>query len=308
MPADDLPRFLTLTGSYEPSGIRQLPDGAFIVVEDEEEQPFTLLRIGDGAVSCSRLEPMPGVSDDEEFWSLDDLEAVTVDDHGYVWALTSHSRSGSGQTRANRERLLRFRVADGRMLEPALIVGLKEALTAAHPLLADAAKVRDVKARGGLNIEGLERHARLGVLMLGFRSPLIDRQAIIACVENPEALPAGREEPRIARHLWTMNLDGNGIRDIAHVPCLDGYLVIAGPVARERSHFQLWFWSGVAGERTRRVLVPGLPGLERAEGVCPAIIDGRQRIVIVSDDGSRDERRCAHYLVLDPTELRIEPW
>jgi len=45
--------------------------------------------------------------------------------------------------------------------------------------------------------------------------------------------------------------------------------------------------------------VPGLPGFEHAEGVSPAVIDGKQRIIIVSDDGSRAEGRYARFLLLD---------
>jgi hypothetical protein len=40
--------------------------------------------------------------------------------------------------------------------------------------------------------------------------------------------------------------------------------------------------------------------------VTPAVIDGQPRIVIVSDDGSRSDRRYAHYLLLDPAQLEIE--
>jgi hypothetical protein len=47
-------------------------------------------------------------------------------------------------------------------------------------------------------------------------------------------------------------------------------------------------------------------GFEHAEGVTPAVIDGRPRVVIVSDDGSRADGRYAHYLLLDPAQLLIE--
>jgi hypothetical protein len=55
----------------------------------------------------------------------------------------------------------------------------------------------------------------------------------------------------------------------------------------------------------RRVTVPGLPGFEHAEGVCTAVIAGQPRIVIVSDDGSREEGRYARYLLVDPGQLQI---
>jgi hypothetical protein len=52
--------------------------------------------------------------------------------------------------------------------------------------------------------------------------------------------------------------------------------------------------------------VEGRQDFEHAEGVTPAVIAGQPRIVIVSDDGSREEGRCAHYLLLDPAQLLVE--
>ena len=104
-----------------------------------------------------------------------------------------------------------------------------------------------------------------------------------------------------------LHLGGNGIRGMSWIPSLVGYLVISGPVAREQVHFQLWFWSGRSGEPARRVTAPGLQGFEHAEGVSPAVIDGQPRIMIVSDDGSRKERRFARFLLLDPSQLVIAP-
>ena len=37
MPPNDIPIFQPLTGVYEASGIQQLADGRFIVIEDEEK-------------------------------------------------------------------------------------------------------------------------------------------------------------------------------------------------------------------------------------------------------------------------------
>ena len=55
-----------------------------------------------------------------------------------------------------------------------------------------------------------------------------------------------------------------------------------------------------------RVTVAGLAGFRRAEGVSPATIDGAERNLILSDDGDREKRRSAHFLMLDPAQLKIE--
>lgn len=295
--------FLALTGIYEPSAIQQLPDGRFLVVEDEKTQPFSLVRIrADGKVASSPLTTTTA-----DFNELDDLEGIASDSTGFIYAITSHSRSGAGKVKMSREKLVRFRIEGDRAVAPVVVTQLKAALTAALPVLADAAQLLDVKSAGGLNIEALEMTPDRQRLLIGLRSPLLERRAIIASIENPQGIFEAGEAPRIAPQLLTLDLGGHGIRGLSYVPELAGYLVVSGPVAREQVQFQLWFWSGQAAERPRRVSVPGLPGFEHAEGVSPATIDGRQRIVIVSDDGSRKDGRFARYLLLDPGQLQIAP-
>jgi hypothetical protein len=297
--------FQILTGLYEPSSIQQLADGRFLVVEDEKSHPFSLVTISAaGGVSSTPLLPPAG---DDAAWKLDDLEALAHDRAGFVYALTSHSRDDEGDEKKARDKLLRFRIEDGRMVEPMLVRSLKPALAAAHPVLAAAAGIPDVKTRGGFNIEAMEISADERQLLVGFRSPLLDQRAIIACVENPAAIFERGEPPRIARELVTLDMGGDGIRGLAYLPALGGYLVISGPVASQQVHFQLWFWSGHPGAQARRVSVAGLSGFEHAEGVSPAVIDGRQQVIIVSDDGNRKEGHCAHFLLLDVEQLVIAP-
>jgi len=305
MPPNDIPTFQPLTGVFEPSGIQQLADGRFLVVEDEEQHALSLLRITGGHVSHTALSAPFWSWGNGDFWELDDLEGVTADRAGNIYAITSHSRDSEGDERKSREKLVRFCIEGDKVVDPRVVGSLKRDLTAAHPELAASAGIREVKSEGGLNIEALEMSADQSRLLLGFRSPLRDGRAIIASIENPGSIFDADERPRIGSTLTTLDLGGNGIRGMSWVPSLAGYLVIAGPIAREQVEFQLWFWRGGNEDRPRRVSVAGLPGFEHAEGVCPAVIDGRQCIIIVSDDGSRDEDRFARYLILQPEQLRI---
>jgi hypothetical protein len=298
--------FIALTGVFEPSAIQQLPDGRFLVAEDEKTHPFALLTLrADGTSSTTPLLA-PGPDAEAALSKLDDLEGITADAAGYVYAVTSHSRNADGKEKKSREKLIRFRIEGERAVAPVVAKGLKAALTAAHPLLAAAAEIADVKAEGGLNIEGLEMAPDGRHLLLGFRSPLREGRALVAAIENPREIFESGAAPRISPRLDTLDLGGHGIRGMSWVPALAGYLVISGPVAKERSQFRLWFWSGQAGDAPRHVTVPGLPGFEHAEGVCPAILDGQPRIVIVSDDGDRKAGRPARFLALEPGQLRIE--
>lgn len=296
--------FRPLTGIYEPSAIQQLPDGRFLVAEDEKESPFSLVSLhADGSIGSLPLQ----MADEEAGGpgKLADLEALTSDPAGNLYAITSHSRNGKGEEKQSREKLLRFRVEGDRMVSAVVVTDLKAALAATHPILAQAAAIPDVKSDGGLNIEALEMAPDGQRLMIGFRSPLLGGQAIIASIDNPAEAFAGAD-PRIAPQLVTLDCGGDGLRALSWIPELGGYLLVSGPVAREQVQFKLWFWRGQAGDAPRPARVAGLPGFEHAEGISPAIVAGAPKIMIVSDDGSREAGRPAGCLLLDVAQLGIE--
>lgn len=138
------PVFQPLTGVYEPSAIQQLPDGRFLVVEDEKRHPFSLIAIGaDGSVDSTELTAglLQIFSD---FSKLDDLEGLALDRAGFVYAIKSHSRDDEGDEKKSRERLVRFRIEGSRVVNPKVVDGLKRAMTEKHPVLA----VTSVEVRG----------------------------------------------------------------------------------------------------------------------------------------------------------------
>ena len=299
------PAFQPLTGVHEPSAILQLPDGRFLVVEDEQSHPLSLVTI-DAAGGVETVALKAGLLQMfRDFWRLDDLEGLALDRAGFVYAITSHSRDDDGDEKKSRERLVRFRIDGHKVVDTKVVEGLKSTLTERHPVLAAAARMQDVKGGGGLNIEALEISPDQKRLLIGFRSPVHDGRALVASVENPSGIFESDEAPRVAAVLEELDLGGHGIRGLSYVPTLGAYLVIGGPVSRERAKFDLWLWSGHRGAPARRVTVAGLRSLERAEGVCPAVIDGEQRVMIVSDDGNRKAGRFARYLLLDPVSLQV---
>ncbi|MBA4176219.1 MAG: hypothetical protein C0505_06630 [Leptothrix sp. (in: Bacteria)] len=305
MNVDAVPEFRPLTGIFEPSAIHQLPDGRFLVVEDERDHPLSVFTLGvDGEVETEALTA--GLLQIfSSFWKLDDLEGLAADRTGFVYAITSHSRDDDGDEKKSRDKLVRFRVEGDRVVDPQVVDGLKHALTQRHAVLAAAAAVQDVKAGGGLNIEGLEFSPDQQRLLIGFRSPLRDGRALIASIDNAAEVFESGVVPRIAPSLDELDLGGHGIRGLSYVPALGAYLVIGGPTSREPAHFDLWRWSGEPGAPAHRVTVPGLRGLAKAEGVCPAVVGGLQRIIVVSDDGYRKAGRCASFLMLDPARLQV---
>ena len=299
--------FQPLPGLYEPSAIAQLPDGRFLVVEDEKEHSFSLLTLGaDGQATSQPLGP-GWFQSGNPIWKLEDLEGLTLDNEGYCYAVTSHSRTAGVDEKKPRDKLVRFRIDGERVTQPVVVGGLKLALLAAHPVLAAAAQVLHAKSGDGLNIEALEITPDRQRLLIGFRSPLQRGLALIASVENPAAIFENDAAPHVADTLLTLDLGGQGIRGLSYLAALAGYLVISGPATRNDARFGLWFWSGLPGAPARRVTVPGLQDLARAEGVSPAVLQGVAGIVIVSDDGNREEKRCAHFLWLTLDQLHIAP-
>ena len=297
--------FLPLTDLYEPSAIQQLPDGRFLVVEDEKDHSFSLVNLtANGNATTQSLGPA-WFHGGDPIWKLDDLEGLARDGAGHLFAITSHSRDDDGNEQKGREKLARFRIERDKVAEPVVVGGLKQALTTAHPVLAAAALEPDAKSGTGINIEALEITPDGQRLLIGFRSPLQGSAAIIASIENPLAIFDAKAAPQISTTLQTLDLGGHGIRGMSWVAALNGYLVISGPAARADVAFGLWFWSGQPNATARRVTVSGLAGFERAEGVCPAVIDGVAKIVVVSDDGNRKQGRFARFLMLDVAQLQI---
>ena len=257
--------FQPLTGLYEPSAIQQLPDGRFLVIEDEKEHSFSLATLSSSGDASSKSLGPAWFHGGEPIWKLDDLEGLALDGAGYLYAVTSHSRDDDGDEQKGREKLARFRIEKDKMVEPVLVSGLKRALTAAHPVLAAAAQVLDAKSGAGLNIEALEITPDGQRLLIGFRSPLQGNQAIVVSVENPAAVFDAGAAPKISNTLQTLDLGGQGIRGMSYVTGLNGYLVISGPASRADAAFDLWFWSGQADAPARRVTVPALQGFPRCK-------------------------------------------
>ena len=305
MPPNLGPAFAPLTGLYEPSAIQQLPDGRFLVVEDEEDHSFSLLTLSASGDASSKSLGPGWFHGGDPIWKLDDLEGLTLDSSGQLYAITSHSRNDDGDAQKGREKLARFRIDKDRVVEPVVVGGLKPALAAAHPVLAAAAQALDAKSGTGFNIEALEITPDGQRLLIGFRSPLQGSQAIIASIDNPAAVFDSNAAPHISNVLQTLDLAGHGIRGMSYVGALFGYLIVSGPASRADHAFGLWFWSGQANAPARRITVPGLAGFERAEGICPAVIDGVPKIVIVSDDGNRKQGAFAQFVLLDLAQLHI---
>ena len=295
-------RFPLASGIYEPSGVHQLGDGRLLVVEDEAGQPFTILSFDpSGEIGTVQLAParmFRGDGPHRQFRKLDDLEGVDVDSRGYIYAVTSHSRTESGAYGSDRGKLVRFRISGERIVEPVVKTGLKELLLERFP---------ELRRGGALNIEALALNAAQDTLLLGLRAPLDgEGRALLAQLDKPDALFAAGGGFSLAPELIRLDLKGDAIRGMSYDSRLRGYLIVAGsPTKGSGRENRLWFWSGETGSAPRPVVIEGLKGVGNAEGIAPVRMNGVNRILLVYDDGSRKASRNASFLLLDYARLQI---
>jgi len=302
MASEGMPSTFSLDGLYEPSAIQQLRDGRFLVVEDEKRQPFSVFTLDPtGKVKSRELKPSL-FNLFNSAWKLDDLEGLTMDQTGLIYAITSHSRDDQGNEKSSREKLIRFEIGGHHTVRPRLVSDLKQALTRQYAVLAAAAAVRDVKGDEGLNIEALEFDPHNGHLLIGFRSPLAEGRALVARLVNAAAVFESGAKVQLAPALDQLDLGGRGVRGLSYVPSLSAYLVIGGPVSKADSGFGLWLWEGL-GMPARSLQVPPGVDLARAEGVGPARVNGVDGIIVVHDDGDRNSGRSATARFLDPRKF-----
>ena len=301
------PEFEVIQGMFEPSGIVQLNDGRLLAVEDEPTSPFVVItpNTNDGSFSISNLRINalyhPAMT------QISDLEGVTIDPSGSIYAITSHSRNSNGKRKPEREKIIHFIIDGDRLLRSSVRIDFRKKLIKAFPVLKKAAKERDVKDERGLNIEGLTFSPDGDVLWVGLRAPLIDEKAIMIGVLNPRATLESGESFQFIDQPVALDLDSGGIRDIAYDPTLSGYLILSQREnTKTEKAFKLWLWSGNAQSAPRRIRITDIKKLKRTEGIASVRLKGRDQLLLVNDDGNRHKNNPATYLLVDYAQLDIE--
>jgi hypothetical protein len=217
-----------------------------------------------------------------------DIEAATRRGDTAFW-LTSHSRNSKGKLRPERLRFFATSLPlDGHELQvigqpySGLIDDLSVDPRFAAFELQEAAE-RAPKTRDGLNIEGLSDRAQGGVL-IGFRAPIPNGQALLFALENPERVIAG-DSPQFGPPIL-LDLSGLGVRAITR--WRDGYLIVAGDWGNTHAS-RLFEWDG-ASEHARALAVDFRDF--NPEGFFVA--EERNAVMLLSDDGTseRDGTAC----------------
>lgn len=289
----------TLTDVYEPSAVQQLPDGRVLVVEDEEQRAMNILSVEpDGSLSENRVASLQMTRGFGR--KLNDLEGLSADDKGFIYAITSHSADTSGHRDPNREQLLRFRVSGNVPTEISDVTNLRDALTTSESLKSEFIKALNVPFDfDTLDIEGLAFDNTTGNLMLGLRTPLAGNRSVIIPIENLEAMFSQKAAPQFGTPIF-LDLGGGGIRSLYFDAVLSQF-VIANEItnAAGDNKAQIWTWSGNIKDKPVKLDAPELNALKNIEAIDSITANGTIKMLFMADEGDAKKGIHARYVMLD---------
>ena len=290
-------------GVYEPSAVQQLPDGKLLIAEDEPNHAFSIVSIDktgrfieDEALDTRVITGFKR--------RLSDLEALARDDEGFIYALTSHSRTRKGNRSPDREHLMRFKIQDGNVLGLTSYDNLTQVLETDHKL-HDLIRER-TKAEVSfeeINIEGMAFDPVKKRLVLGFRDPEFNNMALVAFISNPKDVFERNAKPEFDE-VAILDIDGGGIRSLNYDPVLKNY-VIANEVKDENGQkfSQLWTWSGNPTDEPQKISLPNLQHITNVEAVDSITVNGKPRMILMGDEGNASQKITAKYMLVDYSQL-----
>jgi hypothetical protein len=305
--APEKTRDVVFEGMCDASGAVALDDQFFAVADDEDNVlRIYAARIGGSPVGSSDLSgslnlPEKGKKKKKKKKAKHqpripeaDVEAATRLGETALW-LTSHGRTESGKLRPERFRFFATTATSAADLIEVIgrpYEGLADDMIDAQALaglgLDDATRLP--AKEGGLDIEGMTARPEGGVI-IGLRSPLIDRKAIVVSIENPiELMTEGR--PRFGKPML-IELGGSGVRALSW--WRGRYWILAGDGRSSR----LFTWR--PPEKPQLVAVD-LGDLNAEAFFSPEETD---ELLVLSDDGGREIDGKACKKLKDETRKRF---
>lgn len=290
-------------GVFEPSAVQQLPDGKLLIAEDEPNHAFSIISIDKTGrfVEDEALDTRVITGFKRR---LSDLEALARDEEGFIYALTSHSRTRKGNRSPDREHLMRFKIQDGNVLGLTSYDNLTQVLETDHKL-HDLIRER-TKAEVSfdeINIEGMAFDPVKKRLVLGFRDPEFNNMALVAFISNPKDVFERNAKPEFDE-VAVIDIDGGGIRSLNYDPVLKTY-VIANEVKDENGQkfSQLWTWSGNSTDEPQKISLPNLQHITNVEAVDSITVNGKPQMILMGDEGNASQKITTKYMLVDYSQL-----
>ena len=291
---------------YEPSAAQQLLDGRVLIVEDEPLHALSIVEFGsDGNISENPL--LDGFLLKSFNRKLNDLEGLTMDSEGFIYAITSHSRNEKGKRKKSREQLLRFKIEGNEISDVAVYTKLVDHLVNAGVLDNILSSSGNTVNLNEINIEALSFNKEKNKLMLGFRAPLINGKSMLVVINNPSAIFERNDPAQFDSNTILLDLQGGGIRSLDYAPQLEGYLMvneIKNNNGKKKS--QLWFWKGETEKDPQPIDLPQMINLKNVEALAPVTINGEPKLFLLSDDGKYKKKKTAHYMLLEYDQLSVD--
>jgi Protein of unknown function (DUF3616) len=219
-------------------------DGQHFAVANDEDNPIRAYRADEGSLPVQTFDFSKDFRVDPKKPEMD-LEGACWLGEKIFW-ISSHGRNKDGEVRPSRQILFATtgtKTARGFEMKPVgkpyrlLLADLIREPRFASLHLAEASRLAP-KVAGALNIEGLCATPE-GKLLIGFRNPVPQSQALLIPLENPEQVITGQRgkfgEPIL------LALDGLGVRDIAFWQ--NQYLIIGG-ATDGKPQSSLFVWDG----------------------------------------------------------------
>ena len=302
---------------YEPSGVTRLSDGLLIVIEDEPRRAMRRVTIavdeaapiaGSSATDAidivdeKRLKRAKGADAGADVGDLDDLEGIARDATDRVYVIGSHD-DAEGRLASDRQKLVRYAVRGDRMSDAAMTRRLRRDLLDAHPEIA--VEIADGgRTDGTLNIEALAFDRRRGELLIGLRTPRLDKDAVIVRLTNPDAYVEGTAAAAFADAPWTLDLDKGGLRALAYDDRTDQLLMISRRESGGGGAYKLWRAAADGTSPPSRIRLPAEDDpFDDVEGLVP--LDGTASVLFVRDDGDRDEREGGGWFAVSRERLGL---
>ncbi|OSI06856.1 Protein of uncharacterised function (DUF3616) [Neisseria animaloris] len=289
----------TFKGVFEPSAVQQLPDGRLLVMEDESSRAASILSFApDGSLVEDDAADTRIIRGFKR--KLSDLEGLTRDNEGYIYAATSHSRTREGMRRPDREHLLRFKIQGNDVRELSSFDTLVDTLENSEQLKAlIKGKIGTYLDFKSTNIEGLAFDPRTNRLLLGFRDPEFNEHSMILYIDNPKQMFTERAQPNFVDVAF-IDIKGGGIRSLNYDPVLKAFILTNEVKDEDGTKFsQFWTWSGNPKDEPMPVDLPNLRHMTNVEAVDSVKINGQSRLILMSDEGDAKKNLTAKYMIVD---------
>ena len=278
---------------YEPSGAISLEDGKVLLVEDESLESLQLIEIDSDGVAKELKAPkmskeIKAIFEDE----VRDLEGATSNGEGSIYLITSHSSNKADKRKVAREQIVRFKYHNGEVSDIKLYHGLLSSLEKVHPQFKYALSSKVKSRKKEISIEALAWSTPDNALLIGFRSPLIDKKAVVVELQNPNELFDTKQKPKLGKPIL-LDLDGDGIRGMSWDDKSNGYWIIAGDVGKRTNAFSLWFWNkeeNSVSKSEKNFNIGYAEGITNIDNV---------GMLIVKDDGSITTHGANYIIIKD---------